>query len=84
MNYITTYVGMDVHKDTIAVAIAEVGQGEPMSLGVIPSNHDSLLKLLKKLQKSGKQRGCFLLPGAGPVLKLHHTHYFQSTAKHVP
>ncbi len=55
MNYITTYVGMDVHKDSIAVAIAEEGQGEPISLGVIPNNHDSLLKLLKKLQKPSRQ-----------------------------
>ena len=60
MNYITTYVGMDVHKETIAVAIAEEGQGEPMSLGVIPNNHDSLLKLLKKLQKPGRElRFCY-------------------------
>ncbi len=55
MDYITTYVGMDVHKASIAVAIAEEGHGEPISLGMIPNNHDSLLKLLKKLQKPGRQ-----------------------------
>lgn len=50
MDYTTTYVGMDVHKDSIAVAIAEEGHSEPVSLGLIPNNHDSLLKLLKKGQ----------------------------------
>ncbi len=60
MNCITSYVGMDVYKETIAVAIAEEGQGEPMSLVVIPSNHDSLLKLFKKLQKLGRElRLCY-------------------------
>lgn len=55
MDYTTTFVGMDVHKETIAVAIAEEGHSEPVSLGLIPNNHDSLLKLLKKLQKPGRK-----------------------------
>lgn len=60
MNYNTTYVGMDVHKASIAVAIAEEGHGEPVTLGMIPNNRDSLLKLLKKLQKPGRQlRFCY-------------------------
>ena len=60
MNYTTTYVGLDVHKETIAVAIAEEGHSEPVSLGLIPNNHDSLLRLLKKLQKPGRQlRFCY-------------------------
>ena len=34
MDY-TTFVGFDVHKDTIAVAVAKEGNEEPMSLGNI-------------------------------------------------
>ena len=29
------YVGMDVHKNTIAVAIAEAGRKQPVSYGII-------------------------------------------------
>jgi len=32
MDY-TTFVGMDVHKDTITVAVAEEGNTEPVLLG---------------------------------------------------
>ncbi|MGM0653617.1 MAG: IS110 family transposase [Bacillota bacterium] len=55
MNYNTTYVGMDVHKATISVAIAEEGRDDPVSLGLIPNSHDALLKLLKKLEKPGRK-----------------------------
>lgn len=54
MDY-TTFVGLDVHKDTIAVAVAKEGNGEPMSLGNIPNRPDSLLKLLKRLVASSNR-----------------------------
>ena len=55
LDYNTTYVGMDVHKATISVAIAEEGRDDPVSLGLIPNSHDALLKLLKKLEKPGRK-----------------------------
>ena len=55
MNYNTIFVGMDVHKATISVAIAEEGQGEPISLGIIDNTTEALLKLIKKLAKPEKQ-----------------------------
>jgi len=42
------FVGLDVHAETIAVAIAEVG-GEVRSLGVIPNRDESVSRLVKKL-----------------------------------
>ena len=54
MHYIT-HVGLDVHKEEISVAIAEEGKGEPMSLGKINNNSESLLKLIKKLSKPGRE-----------------------------
>lgn len=54
MDY-TTFVGLDVHKDTIAVAVAKEGNEEPMSLGNIPNRPDSLLKLLKRLVASSNR-----------------------------
>lgn len=56
MDY-TTFVGLDVHKDTIAVAVAMEGEGngEALSLGTIPNRPDSLRKLLKRLGASHKR-----------------------------
>ena len=43
------YVGLDVHKDTIAVAVAEPGRGEPVYRGEIANRPKSVEKLLAKL-----------------------------------
>ena len=42
------FVGLDVHAETIAVAVAEQN-GEVRSLGVIPNREDSVRKLVRKL-----------------------------------
>jgi hypothetical protein len=42
------FLGMDVHAETIAAAIAEP-DGEVRSLGTIPNRMESVRKLLKKL-----------------------------------
>ena len=42
------FVGLDVHADTIAVAVAEPG-GEVRSHGVIPNRIESVRKLIGKL-----------------------------------
>lgn len=48
------YVGLDVHKDTIAVAVARAGRRKPEYLGVIPHTAVELSKLLKRLSPSGE------------------------------
>jgi transposase len=48
------YVGLDVHKDTIAVAVARAGRREPEYLGVIPHTAAEISKLLKRLSPSGE------------------------------
>lgn len=42
------FLGLDVHADTIAVAIAEP-DGEIRSLGTIPNRLESIRKLIVKL-----------------------------------
>jgi len=48
MKSVIRFVGLDVHAETIAVAVAEAG-GEVRSLGVIPNRVDAVRKLVGKL-----------------------------------
>jgi transposase len=58
------YLGLDVHADSIAVAIAEGGRhGEVRSLGVIPNSPSAIRRLLAKLGGPEGLRGCY---EAGP------------------
>jgi transposase len=50
----TLYVGLDVHKDTIAVAYAPEDRGaEVVSLGMIGTRQSDIDKLIRKLQSKG-------------------------------
>src|SRR5277367_6814154 len=57
------FLGLDVHAETIAVAIAEP-DGEVRSLGTIPNRAESIRKLIKKLGPADKLRACY---EAGPT-----------------
>jgi hypothetical protein len=51
-------VGLDVHAETVAVAVAEPG-GEVRSLGVIPNRPESSRRLMKNLGPAGQLRVCY-------------------------
>ena len=57
-------VGLDVHKDSIAIAVAEPEGGEPSLVGTIPNDTRLLLQKLKKLGGGKKVRCCY---EAGPT-----------------
>jgi transposase len=60
-------VGLDVHAETISVAVAEQG-GEIRSLGVIPNREESIRKLVKKLGSVEELRFCYEAGPTGYVL----------------
>jgi transposase len=61
------FLGLDVHAETIAAAIAEP-DGEVRSLGTIPNRLESVRKLLKKLAPVEKLRACYEAGPTGYVL----------------
>ena len=61
------FLGLDVHADTIAVAVAEP-DGEVRSLGIIPNREESIRKLAKKLGPSEQLRACYEAGATGYVL----------------
>jgi len=65
MEKLITYIGLDVHKNTIAVAVAEAGpRKEVRDHGTIANTPATLKKLIAKLASSGHElRFCY---EAGP------------------
>lgn len=61
------FVGLDVHAETIAVAVAEVG-AEVRSLGVIPNRPESVRRLIGKLGKPQSLKVCYEAGPTGYVL----------------
>src|SRR5246127_4714647 len=57
------FLGLDVHAETIAIAVAEL-DGEVRSLGTIPNRAESIRKMIKKLGPAEKLRACY---EAGPT-----------------
>jgi transposase len=57
------FLGLDVHAETIAVAVAEAN-GEVRSLGMIPKRPESIRRLVKKLGPPEQLRMCY---EAGPT-----------------
>lgn len=54
MNQFIKYVGLDTHKDTIAVAIADIVGGKPRYYGEIANTPTALSKLMKDVSPHGE------------------------------
>jgi transposase len=61
------FIGLDVHAETIAVAVAEP-DGEVRSLGTIPNRPESVGRLVRKLGKPEQLRVCYEAGPTGYVL----------------
>jgi transposase len=55
MKQFSKYVGLDVHKETIAVAVAESDKGEVRYVGEIANTAQAMQKLVKQLRKDGAE-----------------------------
>ena len=67
------FIGLDVHADTIAVAVAEPG-GTVRTVGVIPNRPESIRRLVKQLGSPEHLRACYEAGPTGYVI------YWQLTA----
>lgn len=67
------FIGLDVHAETIAVAVAEPN-GDVRSLGTVPNRPESVRRLVKKLGPAAHLRLCYEAGPTGYVL------YWQLTA----
>jgi transposase len=61
------FLGLDVHAETIAVAVAEP-DGEVRSLGTIANREDSIRKFIRKLGSPENLRACYEAGPTGFVL----------------
>src|SRR6267143_1510252 len=65
------FLGLDVHAETIAVAVAEP-DGEVRSLGTIPNRVESIRKMVKKLGSVEQLQACYEAGPTGYVLPTDH------------
>ena len=63
MKNVTRYVGLDVHAETIAVAVAEMGT-EVENKGTIPNRPESVKKMIRALGPRKSLKVCY---EAGPT-----------------
>jgi transposase len=63
MNSVSKFVALDVHKETLSVAVATVDRRDPESLGTITNTSQAISKLVRKL---GRAEELFFCYEAGP------------------
>jgi transposase len=62
------YLGMDVHKESITIAVLPVGAKAPTRLERLPNDLPKLKKWLERVARDGELRACYEASGAGYVL----------------
>jgi len=65
MKATTIWVGLDVHKETISVAVLVGDAGTPRSVVTVRNDGTELPRLVRKLSKEGPVRACYEAGGCG-------------------
>ena len=65
----TLFVGMDVHQDTVTVAVLPEGAKEPEDSRQLPHDLPKIRKLFARLSKRGPVQACYEASGCGYVLQ---------------
>lgn len=65
----TIYLGMDVHKDSISVAVLPEGAKTPTRVDRLSSDFQKLRRFLDRVAREGELRCCYEASGAGYVLE---------------
>ncbi len=60
------YIGLDVHKDTIAIAVAETGREAPQSRGEIANKRGRIAKMVERLERQYDGQILLFCYEAGP------------------
>ena len=63
------YVGMDVHKDSVMIAVLPEGEREPALVKRLSHDPRGLRRLLDRLPREHEVRACYEASGAGYVLE---------------
>jgi transposase len=65
----TVTVGMDVHRDTITLAVLRDWSQEPEFLKTLPHDPQPLRRVFDRLKETGSVRACYEASGCGYVLQ---------------
>jgi transposase len=63
------YLGMDVHKESVVVAVLPEGAGEPSEVRRLPNEPRKLRRHFERVARDGRIRACYEASGAGYVLQ---------------
>ena len=63
------YVGMDVHKDTVMIAVLPESADRPTLVKQLPNDERTLRRALARIAKDGEVHCCYEASGAGYVLQ---------------
>ena len=62
------YLGMDVHKESITIAVLPQGAKSPTHVDRLPNDLLKLKRFLERIARDGELRACYEASGAGYVL----------------
>jgi transposase len=66
MQTVRSFIGLDVHKTTISISVAEDGRSGPVRfIGVIPNTPEAVSKMAKQLARHGELHFCYEAGGCG-------------------